>query len=102
MGGADGRVPAGDDETVISVAREELGRIISVDIHSEVGIVARHEDGIPQYDVGHRDWLAGVEAMLRRNPGLHLTGWGYRGVGVSNLAADAARLAGEISSAVSH
>jgi oxygen-dependent protoporphyrinogen oxidase len=102
MGGADGRVPAGDDETVISVAREELGRIISVDIHPEVGIVARHEDGIPQYDVGHRDWLAGVEAMLRRNPGLHLTGWGYRGVGVSNLAADAARLAGEISSAVSH
>lgn len=101
MGGAGGRVPHGDDESVISVAREELGRIISGDVHPEVGIVARHGDGIPQYDVGHRGWLQGVESMLRRHPGVHVTGWGYRGVGVANLAADAARLAREISSAES-
>ena len=101
IGGAGGRLPQGDDEAVIEVAREELARIVSREVRPEVTIVARHEDGIPQYDIGHRAWLHGVDATLRRHPGLHVAGWAYRGVGVANQAADAARLARKITSAAS-
>jgi protoporphyrinogen/coproporphyrinogen III oxidase len=101
IGGAGSRIPHGDDGAVIEVAREELARIVSREVRPEVVIVARHEDGIPQYDIGHRTWLQGVDATLRRHPSLHLAGWAYRGVGVGNQAAEAARLAREITSAAS-
>lgn len=97
VGGAGGRAPDGDDEFVISVVSDELARILSSDLQPEIGVVARHHDGIPQYDVGHRAWLQGVDALLRGRPGLYLTGWAYRGVGVASLAVDAARVAREIS-----
>jgi protoporphyrinogen/coproporphyrinogen III oxidase len=96
VGGAGGRVPDGDDESVVSFVEEELSRILSSELEPEVGIVVRHLDGIPQYDVGHRAWLGEVDARLRARPGVHVTGWGYRGVGVASLAMDAARLAREI------
>jgi protoporphyrinogen/coproporphyrinogen III oxidase len=98
VGGAGGRVPDGDDESVISVVGEELGRILSSQLKREIGIVVRHLDGIPQYDVGHRAWLQEVDALLRDHPGVFVTGWGYRGVGVVSLAMDAARMARAISS----
>jgi protoporphyrinogen/coproporphyrinogen III oxidase len=101
IGGAGGVIPQGEDGAVIAVARDELARIVSREVRPEVVIVARHEDGIPQYDIGHRAWLRGVDATLRRHPGLHVAGWAYRGVGVANQAADAARLAREITSAAS-
>jgi len=97
VGGAGGRVPDGDDESVVSVVEEEVSRILSSELEPEVGIVVRHLDGIPQYEVGHRAWLGEVDAWLRARPGVYVTGWGYRGVGVASLAMDAARLAREIS-----
>ncbi|HEC10192.1 MAG TPA: protoporphyrinogen oxidase [Acidimicrobiales bacterium] len=51
--------------------------------------IVRHRPGIPQYELGHRSWLERIDEALSANPGLHLTGWGYRGVGVSHLAVDA-------------
>lgn len=59
--------------------------------------LVRHRPGIPQPELGHGRWLAAVEDLLARRHGLYLTGWGYRGVGVGNLATDAARIAETIS-----
>ncbi len=97
VGGAGGRAPDGDDEFVVSLVSEELARIVSADLQPEIGMVARHPDGIPQYDVGHRAWLQEIDALLHGRPGLYVTGWAYRGVGVASLADDATRLAREIS-----
>ena len=35
-----------------------------------------------QYDVGHLERVASIDARLARLPGLHLAGNGLRGVGV--------------------
>lgn len=84
-----------DDQIVIDRVGNELARILGRDLEVSFTQVVRHSPGIPQYEIGHRDWLAQVEAETPAS--LHLTGWGYRGVGVAHLATDAHRITGAIS-----
>lgn len=84
-----------DDRTVIDRLGDELARILGCDVEASFTEVVRHSPGIPQYEIGHRDWLARVEAATPES--MHLTGWGYRGVGVAHLATDAHRIAGTFS-----
>lgn len=81
------------DEDLVARATEELGAIIGSDLSPGFVELTRHDPGIPQYVTGHAAWLADLDGMLENRPGLHLTGWGYRGVGVGGLATDAANLA---------
>ena len=83
-----------DDQAVIERIGNEAARILGCDLEASFTQVVRHVPGIPQYEIGHRDWLARVEAETPDS--LHLTGWGYRGVGVAHLATDAGRIAGII------
>jgi len=45
--------------------------------------VQRWPAAMPQYTVGHAERLAQIEARLSQLPGLHITGAGYRGIGVA-------------------
>jgi oxygen-dependent protoporphyrinogen oxidase len=80
-----------DDSGVVERIGNEVATILGTDIDASFVEVARHRPGIPQYPVGHHSWLAAVEAATP--PNLHLTGWGYRGVGLAHLATDASRIA---------
>lgn len=80
-----------DDATLVEVIGAEIAHILGTDLEASFVEVTRHAPGIPQYVMGHRRWLDAVEAATPES--LHLTGWGYRGVGISHLAADAARIA---------
>ena len=82
-----------EDDRLLEVVGAEAGRIFGADVTPQFGEVVRHETGIPQYDVGHGDWLRQLDRLLGRRPGLHVSGWGYGGVGVTDLATDAARVA---------
>jgi protoporphyrinogen/coproporphyrinogen III oxidase len=84
-----------DDQTIIELVGNELARIVGRDVEASFTQVVRHSPGIPQYEIGHRSWLAQVEEATPES--LYLTGWGYRGVGVAHLATDAHRIAGAIS-----
>jgi len=44
--------------------------------------VWRHPRAMPQYEVGHLDRVAAIEARLAALPGLTVAGAAYRGVGV--------------------
>lgn len=99
VGGAGvGLIDDWDDGHLRSIAITETETVLGTGLAPDFVEVVKHRPGIPQYEVGHRDWLAEVDRLRRATPGLYLTGWGYRGVGVANLAADAAQLADEISS----
>jgi oxygen-dependent protoporphyrinogen oxidase len=81
-----------DDDALVGAARRELRAALGVDADPVLVRLARHPASMPQYAVGH---LARVETIERRAgalPGLHLTGAGYRGVGISDCvrAAEAA------------
>jgi oxygen-dependent protoporphyrinogen oxidase len=80
------------DHQLVELAIEETGRILDVMPQPSWTRVVRHDQGIPQYDVGHLAWLDPLDAISADHPGLHLAGWGYRGIGVSSLAKHAVAL----------
>jgi oxygen-dependent protoporphyrinogen oxidase len=84
------------EEPLVSRIRDEVSAILETEIDPDFVEVVRHRPGIPQYPQGHRDWLARLDVARQSLPGLHLTGWGYRGVGLTGLAADATRVSREI------
>ena len=85
-----------DDATLVGGVLAELGSALGFEPAPELAHVIRHRPGIPQYEVGHGPALAALDAAVATRPGLHLTGWAYRGVGVTNLATDAVRVADAI------
>jgi oxygen-dependent protoporphyrinogen oxidase len=54
--------------------------------------IYRHRPGLPQYEVGHAERVAAVEAAEARLPGLYITGNAFRGVGINACTADAQRV----------
>ncbi|MGF1668615.1 MAG: protoporphyrinogen oxidase [Acidimicrobiia bacterium] len=85
-----------DDDRLVTTIGDEVSRILGRTIEASFVEVVRHHHGIPQYNVGHRSWLERLDGLLMDRPGLHLTGWGYRGVGVAHIAADATAVARRI------
>ncbi|MEE8490643.1 MAG: protoporphyrinogen oxidase [Acidimicrobiia bacterium] len=85
-----------DDARIIEIIRSEVAQILGTDVDPSFIEIIRHYTGIPQYEIGHGAWLAELDSLLGDRPGLHLTGWGYRGVGVALLASDAVASANRI------
>ena len=88
-----------DDARIIETISSEVARILDTDITPSFVEIVRHRVGIPQYEIGHGEWLAELDGLVGDRPGLHLTGWGYRGVGVAHLASDAVATANRIAAA---
>jgi oxygen-dependent protoporphyrinogen oxidase len=89
-GAADPDIMSRSDEEIVSLMSKELGLVVGTVIEPTWTRVVR--SSIPQYPLGHAAWLADVDRALAELPGLHVAGWGYRGIGVSSLGADAVRL----------
>lgn len=89
-------VASWEDDRLLDVVTAEAERVFDANIYAQFGEVVRHEPGIPQYVTGHANWLVELERLLEVRPGLHLSGWGYRGVGVGDLATEAVRVATNI------
>lgn len=85
-----------DDDELLAVLIAESERVFGSDLAPHFTEVVRHRMGIPQYVVGHDGWLSELDGLLRARSGLHVTGWGYRGVGVAQLATDAVRTANRV------
>ncbi len=79
------------DDYLVRVVGSELASMLGRSIDVDWVRVVRQR--IPQYRSGHRRWLSRVDAVVETLPGLHLTGWGYRGIGIAQVAADALRTA---------
>lgn len=74
-----------DDDTILERVVSDLTWVTGIRFSYDMTFVVRQEPGIPQYLRGHAAWLRRIDDWLRDHPGLHLTGWGYRGVGVASL-----------------
>lgn len=82
----------GDDASLVARALRDTNRMLGRTLEPSFTRVVRHSRGIPQYNAGHAKWRAQVESLVDNEPGLHLGGWGFYGVGVAHLAADAQRI----------
>ncbi|HET9478747.1 MAG TPA: protoporphyrinogen oxidase, partial [Pyrinomonadaceae bacterium] len=75
---------------IFALDESELAARVEADLRELLGIneaplfveVAKWERSMPQYEVGHLDRVASIEARLRAWPGLALAGGAYRGVGI--------------------
>jgi len=85
-----------DDARIIEIISSEVAQILGTDLDPSFVEIIRHHAGIPQYEIGHSAWLSELDALLGDRPGLHLTGWGYRGVGIAHIASDAVAVANRI------
>jgi protoporphyrinogen/coproporphyrinogen III oxidase len=85
----------GDDATLFARARAELERIFRIDPKAAPLLqrAFRWKNGIPQYDLGHRERVAAADEIERALPGMFVIGNAFRGVAMLNCVAEADRLA---------
>jgi oxygen-dependent protoporphyrinogen oxidase len=70
------------EEELTTFAREELRKILGIDLQPLFSCVFRWHQGLPQYEIGHLDRTAEIEAQLGELPGLHVIGNSLHGIGV--------------------
>ena len=111
----DGRAPADvalfrafvGDATNQSVAREsdaELERIVRGELTRVLGVCAepvlvqinRFARAMPQYNLGHLERVATIDARLAQHPGLAVAGSAYRGVGIPDVVTSGRRAAQQV------
>jgi oxygen-dependent protoporphyrinogen oxidase len=78
-----------DDVELVAAVRAELAAAMGVRGEPVAVQVRRMPAAMPQYTVGHADRLTVVRQALTGLAGMHLTGAGYRGVGISGCLAQA-------------
>jgi oxygen-dependent protoporphyrinogen oxidase len=78
-----------DDEDLAALAAAELAEAIGISAKSVVRRVTRWGGGLPQYNVGHTDRVAGIRAAVAGQPGLAVAGAAYDGVGIPACIATA-------------
>ena len=88
-------VGLGDDD-IIEHVRAEVQEVLGEASGPMFARVARWPQGIPQYELGHLDRVAAVDAMCQAWPGLYVGGNGLRGVSLADCCAEASRLASEV------
>ena len=87
-GGRDPHRLEHSDGALIDLARGELTSIMNITGEPLFTRVYRWTRQSPQYEVGHLERLATIEAHLARTPGLFVTGSGFRSIGIPDCIAD--------------
>lgn len=83
-----------NDGELFDVIREELFKLMGITVQPELHRIYRWHQGNPQYDVGHLDHVAAIEAALPA--GIFITGSAYRGIGIPDCAAQGKVTAGKV------
>ena len=87
---------AGSDEEIVAAVHADLARVVGLGEAPIMRNVARWQEAMPRYTVGHLDRVAATEAAMAARPEILLAGAAFHGVGVPECIArgrDAARRA---------
>ncbi|UCF18977.1 MAG: protoporphyrinogen oxidase [Gemmatimonadota bacterium] len=77
-----------DDECLVDICKDELREIAGIAAQPLFSRVYRWRESGPQYDVGHAKLITSIDEELASLPGLHVTGSGYRGIGIPDCVYD--------------
>ena len=98
VGGArDGSALDRTDAELVAAVHRDFAQLLDISGQPSLARVYRWPGLNPQYEVGHLERLAAIDARLARLPGVQLTGAGFRGVGIPDCVA-AGRAAGAAAS----
>ena len=93
-----------DRDEVLDAARLELARLLAVTWREEVAAnarLARWDQAMPQYNLGHLDRVARITGLLDDQPGLELAGNSLHGVGLPAAVGSGTAAADRILAALS-
>jgi len=90
-----------NDEDLVALALSALRPLLGITGDPLLTRVYRFERKSAQHDVGHLDRMAAIDKVLASHPGLHVTGSGFRGVGIPDCVADARATARRIAECLS-
>jgi protoporphyrinogen/coproporphyrinogen III oxidase len=71
-----------EKQELLRLAREELNLTLGITAEPLLERVFVWDQAMPQYNLGHPEILASIDATLAEHPGLALAGNGYRGIGI--------------------
>jgi oxygen-dependent protoporphyrinogen oxidase len=83
-----------DDAALVSMVRGEVRSLLQIEAPPLFHKIFRWPDGYPQYDLGHLDRVAAIEAALP--PGILIAGSSYRGIGVPDCIKQGQAAAGQV------
>ena len=99
LGGmADSTVLEESDERVTRIVTEELRAIVGIEAQPKFVRISRWPRSMAQYTVGHPQRLSEIEARVKSQPGLHLAGNAYEGIGIPDCIRMGKRAAEAITS----
>lgn len=75
------------DEDLMNVVLADASEVLGQIVPPGKSAIARWPHSLPQYDVGHADWVAGVDSQLSRYPGLSFAGAWRNGLGLPAVVA---------------
>jgi oxygen-dependent protoporphyrinogen oxidase len=79
------------EAALLGLARGEIARLYGIADAPVFEHVVRIPRAIPQYELGHGDRVARIDRAMTGLPGLHVTGFGLRGVAFADAATDGVR-----------
>jgi oxygen-dependent protoporphyrinogen oxidase len=84
------------DAELVSMVHAEVQKVLDITGEPTVVGITRWPRAIPQYNIGHRDRVERIEALLKASPGLHLIGNYLHGVSTGDVIKEADRVAREV------
>ncbi len=88
------------DAEIVAAAHAELQTVLGIKGEPTVVGITRWERAIPQYNIGHRDRVQHIGALLNQTHGLHLAGNYLHGVSTGDVIKEADRVAREVHQAL--
>jgi oxygen-dependent protoporphyrinogen oxidase len=88
------------DAELVSLVHAEMQKVLDITGEPTVVGITRWQRAIPQYNIGHRDRVQRIEALLKESPGLHLIGNYLHGVSTGDVIKEADRVAREVNQAL--
>lgn len=85
-----------DDDTLIQKAYADIKELIHLPDPPVFTRVLRSEHGIPQLEIGYPKLLAWRNNLVEKNPGLHVCGFGWGGIGINDMTKAAKHVAAAI------
>lgn len=79
-----------------AIIRREIGPLLGIQADPVFMRVYRWPHGIPQFNLGHIERRKRIEHLLADQPGLHVVGNAYHGVGLNDCVKMAKRVADQI------
>jgi oxygen-dependent protoporphyrinogen oxidase len=86
------------DEDIYAIARRELDALLGINAEPVFHRIFRWRNATPQYDLGHLDRVAAIEAALPA--GIWVTGSPYRGIGIPDCVHQAQETASQVWKAI--